>query len=344
MTPSSYAWPGTRSEHRHRHRADHRLSGHFQSMYLAVMERTREIGILKALGASKAYIVSAILEETGMLALGGIALGIGVSFAVRAGVTFEIPHDSFSHLRFTGLSGRRFYRSLERYSAPSIRPTRRLAKILSMLWPMNRSWRTEVLNAVDCLRAKFLAGNFWLRCHGIAECVLLPAGDWAFKITPGECGESQRSHQPHRQRNTMRKIVSQRQVDGIVHDVQAITDAAQPAKHRLAQQSRNDPRRTADGQRDQQPERPCQPKHGVIRGIKNALIEHISLGNSGGKIDPDSQRDQRRNASIQPARIALQAGSPARGRSPTKGWPPGIRRPANPSARGTIPGPLSGPG
>lgn len=63
----------------------------FQSMYLAVMERTREIGILKALGASKAYIVSAILKETGMLALGGIALGIGVSFAVRAGVLSKFP-------------------------------------------------------------------------------------------------------------------------------------------------------------------------------------------------------------------------------------------------------------
>ncbi|HTU51040.1 MAG TPA: FtsX-like permease family protein [Acidobacteriaceae bacterium] len=63
----------------------------FQSMYLAVMERTREIGILKALGASKAYIVSAILKETGLLALGGIALGIGVSFAVRAGVLSKFP-------------------------------------------------------------------------------------------------------------------------------------------------------------------------------------------------------------------------------------------------------------
>jgi putative ABC transport system permease protein len=63
----------------------------FQSMYLAVMERTREIGILKALGASKTYIVSAILKETGMLALGGIILGIGVSFAVRAGVVSKFP-------------------------------------------------------------------------------------------------------------------------------------------------------------------------------------------------------------------------------------------------------------
>src|SRR5215472_14057454 len=36
----------------------------FQSMYTAVMERTREIGILKSLGASKLYIVRAILRET----------------------------------------------------------------------------------------------------------------------------------------------------------------------------------------------------------------------------------------------------------------------------------------
>jgi putative ABC transport system permease protein len=63
----------------------------FQSMYLAVIERTREIGILKALGASKTYIVSAILKETGMLAVGGIVLGIGVSFVVRAAVLSKFP-------------------------------------------------------------------------------------------------------------------------------------------------------------------------------------------------------------------------------------------------------------
>ena len=36
----------------------------FQSMYTAVMERTREIGILKSLGASKGYIVNVVLRET----------------------------------------------------------------------------------------------------------------------------------------------------------------------------------------------------------------------------------------------------------------------------------------
>jgi len=59
----------------------------FQSMYAAVMERTREIGILKAMGASKFYIVSAILRETGLLAVCGIVLGIvfslGAAWAIR---------------------------------------------------------------------------------------------------------------------------------------------------------------------------------------------------------------------------------------------------------------------
>ncbi len=37
----------------------------FQSMYTAVMERTREIGILKSMGASRSYIVGIVLRETG---------------------------------------------------------------------------------------------------------------------------------------------------------------------------------------------------------------------------------------------------------------------------------------
>jgi putative ABC transport system permease protein len=55
----------------------------FQAMYAAVMERTREIGILKSLGAGKVYIVNVILRETLLIALGGIILGIAISYAAR---------------------------------------------------------------------------------------------------------------------------------------------------------------------------------------------------------------------------------------------------------------------
>src|ERR1041385_6756533 len=53
----------------------------FQAMYTAVMERTREIGILKSLGASKLYIVNMVLRETVLLAILGTIAGIVVSFA-----------------------------------------------------------------------------------------------------------------------------------------------------------------------------------------------------------------------------------------------------------------------
>ena len=63
----------------------------FQAMYTAVMERTREIGILKSLGASKLYIVNVILRETALLAIGGIVVGILFSLAARAGIHNRIP-------------------------------------------------------------------------------------------------------------------------------------------------------------------------------------------------------------------------------------------------------------
>jgi putative ABC transport system permease protein len=56
----------------------------FQAMYAAVMERTREIGILKSLGAGKLYIVNVILRETLLISIGGIILGIIVSYTARA--------------------------------------------------------------------------------------------------------------------------------------------------------------------------------------------------------------------------------------------------------------------
>jgi putative ABC transport system permease protein len=63
----------------------------FQSMYTAVMERTRDIGILKSLGASRIYIVSLVLRETALIAAVGIALGVALSYALSAALEARFP-------------------------------------------------------------------------------------------------------------------------------------------------------------------------------------------------------------------------------------------------------------
>jgi putative ABC transport system permease protein len=50
------------------------------SMYMAVLQRTREIGILKSLGASQFFILRIILTEAVILGIGGTVLGIAMSF------------------------------------------------------------------------------------------------------------------------------------------------------------------------------------------------------------------------------------------------------------------------
>jgi putative ABC transport system permease protein len=50
------------------------------SMYMAVLQRTREIGILKSMGGSKGFILSIILAEALMLGIGGSLLGIVMSY------------------------------------------------------------------------------------------------------------------------------------------------------------------------------------------------------------------------------------------------------------------------
>jgi putative ABC transport system permease protein len=51
------------------------------AMYTTITERTREIGMLKALGASRGYIVSVIEREALLISLLGLVAGFVVSFA-----------------------------------------------------------------------------------------------------------------------------------------------------------------------------------------------------------------------------------------------------------------------
>lgn len=55
----------------------------FLSMYTTIIERTREIGVLKSLGASKGYIVQIVLSETTLLCAGGVLAGVGLSYLTR---------------------------------------------------------------------------------------------------------------------------------------------------------------------------------------------------------------------------------------------------------------------
>jgi putative ABC transport system permease protein len=67
----------------------------FQSMYTAVMERTREIGILKSMGAGRGGIISVVLRETGLLAVVGVVVGVGATYLLRSLLRARFPTLSF---------------------------------------------------------------------------------------------------------------------------------------------------------------------------------------------------------------------------------------------------------
>ncbi len=63
----------------------------FLSMYMAVLERTREIGILKALGASPGYIMGILLREAVLMAIVGTVAGILMTYGARSMIHFFAP-------------------------------------------------------------------------------------------------------------------------------------------------------------------------------------------------------------------------------------------------------------
>jgi len=67
----------------------------FQSMYTAVLERTREIGILKSMGASRSAIVGVVLRETALMAVAGVLLGILGTYGVRSLLGHVFPTQHF---------------------------------------------------------------------------------------------------------------------------------------------------------------------------------------------------------------------------------------------------------
>lgn len=54
------------------------------NMHTMVMERTREIGILKALGFTRLDVMKMLLGETAVLTIAGSLVGIGITFLTQA--------------------------------------------------------------------------------------------------------------------------------------------------------------------------------------------------------------------------------------------------------------------
>jgi putative ABC transport system permease protein len=81
------------------------------AMYTTITERTREIGILKALGASRGFIVGEIEKEAVLISVAGVAAGFAVSFLAayliqRAyGLPFEYTWSWGLTAAFIGLLG-----------------------------------------------------------------------------------------------------------------------------------------------------------------------------------------------------------------------------------------------
>ncbi len=63
----------------------------FLTMYTTVIERTRDIGVLKSLGANHWFVIRALLSESAALCVLGVAAGIGLSYLVRAGFLWKFP-------------------------------------------------------------------------------------------------------------------------------------------------------------------------------------------------------------------------------------------------------------
>ena len=63
----------------------------FLTMYTTVIERTRDIGVLKSLGADRFFIVRALLMESAGLCVLGILAGVGLSYVVRGAFLATFP-------------------------------------------------------------------------------------------------------------------------------------------------------------------------------------------------------------------------------------------------------------
>lgn len=120
------------------------------TMLMAVFERTREIGILSALGMKGRQIILLFLAEASLLALGGIAVGLLVGWALAA--YFGSAGIYFGDIGISGMvMGDRIYPYLMLEDVINLTITAFVVTILASIYPARLASHME---PVEALRAE----------------------------------------------------------------------------------------------------------------------------------------------------------------------------------------------
>ena len=123
--------------------------GIFNTMTMAVTERTREIGVLKAIGASPALIQRLFLMESAFIGLLGTGLAIILSYAISFGANAILPHVLAYALSEEDLTGYELTFSTIPFSLVLIAGgISLLVAILSGWRPARKATKIEVIQAL----------------------------------------------------------------------------------------------------------------------------------------------------------------------------------------------------
>ena len=110
----------------------------FNSFQITVLQRGRELGMLRTLGASRAAVTRGVLREAALLGAVGTALGLGLGVALAVGLVALMGVIGFP---VSGLA----------FSAPALAAavaSGLLVTVLGALWPARRAGRVAPIRAV----------------------------------------------------------------------------------------------------------------------------------------------------------------------------------------------------
>jgi ABC-type lipoprotein release transport system permease subunit len=114
---------------------------------MAVFERTREIGILSALGMKSGRIMAMFFAESSLLAVGGILMGLflgGIMVGLASKVGFYVGDMGVSGI----LIGERIYAYLTLKDTITLTTTAFIVTLLAALYPAALAARMEPVDAM----------------------------------------------------------------------------------------------------------------------------------------------------------------------------------------------------